>query len=153
MPGKVNPVMAEMLAMTMFQVIGCDTTIALAAQAGQLELNVMMPVIAYNLFEMMQITIGAVRTFTERSVSGLTANRAKAENWLAQNPIVVTALNPLIGYRQGAELVKEAAARGLTIRSIAIEKAMAGTLKRIDNGQSVSVEEIEIVLDDLRRLT
>lgn len=153
MPGKVNPVMAEMLAMTMFQVIGCDTTIALAAQAGQLELNVMMPVIAYNLFEMMQITIGAVRTFTERSVSGLTANRAKAENWLAQNPIVVTALNPLIGYRQGAELVKEAAARGLTIRSIAIEKAMAGTLKRIDNGQSVSVEEIETVLDDLRRLT
>jgi fumarate hydratase class II len=78
MPGKVNPVMAEMLDQAMFHIIGCDTTIALAVQAGQLELNVMMPVIAHNLFEMMQVLIGALNAFTERAVKGL-RNREKAE--------------------------------------------------------------------------
>ena len=68
----------------------------------------MMPVIAHSLFEAMQVTIGAVRAFTEQAVKGLTANREKAEGWLAKNAIVVTALNPIIGYAQGAELVKEA---------------------------------------------
>jgi fumarate hydratase class II len=153
MPGKVNPVMAEMLDMAMFQVIGCDTTIALATQAGQLELNVMMPVIAYNLFEMMQITISAVRAFTERAVHGLTANRVKAEGWLAQNPIVVTALNPLIGYSRGAELVEEAVIRSMTVRAIALEKANAGTLLHVDSTRLVTIEEIETALADLRRLT
>jgi fumarate hydratase class II len=153
MPGKVNPVMAEMLGMAMFHVIGCDTTVALAAQAGQLELNVMMPVIAHNLFAMMHITINSVRAFTERTVHGLAANRAKAEGWLAQNPIVVTALNPLIGYNQGAELVKEAAARHLTIYDIAMEKVKAGMLKHVDGDRLVTVEEIEAALNDLRRLT
>ncbi len=153
MPGKVNPVMAEMLDMAMFQVIGCDVTIALAAQAGQLELNVMMPVIAHNLFEMMQITIGSVQAFTERAVRGITANRGKAEGWLAQNPIVVTALNPLIGYSQGAELVKEAAARNMTIHEIAVEKAKDGRLKNVNGDQLITVEEIETALGDLRRLT
>ncbi len=153
MPGKVNPVMAEMLNMAMFQLIGCDTTIAMAAQAGQLELNVMMPVIAYNLFEMMQIAIGSVRLFTERAVHGLTANRVKAEGWLAQNPIVVTALNPLIGYSQGAQLVKEAEARHLTIHDIAVEKAKAGALKHVDGDLLVTVEEIEAALSALRKLS
>ena len=153
MPGKVNPVMAEMLDMAMFHVIGCDTTVALAAQAGQLELNVMMPVIAFSLFEMMHIAINSVRAFTERAVHGLTANRAKAEGWLAQNPIVVTALNPLIGYSQGAELVKEAAARRLTIYDIAVEKAKAGMLKHVDGDRLITVEEIEAAINDLQRLT
>jgi fumarate hydratase class II len=153
MPGKVNPVMAEMLDMAMFHVIGCDTTVALAAQAGQLELNVMMPVIAFSLFEMMHITINSVRAFTERAVHGLAANRAKAEGWLAQNPIVVTALNPLIGYSQGAELVKEAAARRLTIYDIAVEKAKAGMLKHVDGDRLITVEEIEAAFNDLRRIT
>jgi fumarate hydratase class II len=153
MPGKVNPVMAEMLDMTMFHVIGCDTTVSLAAQAGQLELNVMMPVIAYSLFEMMHLTINSVRAFTDQAVRGLAANRAKAEGWLAQNPIVVTALNPLIGYSQGAELVKEATARGLTIHDITVEKAKAGLLKHVDGDRLVTVEEIEAALNDLRRLT
>jgi len=153
MPGKVNPVMAEMLDMAMFQVIGCDVTIAMASQAGQLELNVMMPVIAYNLFEMMQITIGAVQAFTDRAVREITANRAKAEGWLIQNPIVVTALNPLIGYSQGAELVKEAAARNMTIHDIAVEKAKDGRLKNVNSDQLITVEEIETALGDLRRLT
>jgi fumarate hydratase, class II len=153
MPGKVNPVMAEMLDMAMFQIVGCDTTVALAAQAGQLELNVMMPVIAHNLFEMMQLMTAAVQAFTGRAVNGLTANRQKAEGWLAQNPILVTALNPLIGYNQGAELVKEATVRGLTIYDIAIEKAKAGALKHVDEARPVSVEEVEAALGNLRRLT
>lgn len=153
MPGKVNPVMAEMLDMAMFQMIGCDVTIALAAQAGQLELNVMMPVIAYNLFEMMQITIGAVQVFNDRAVRGLIANREKSEGWLAQNPIVVTALNPLIGYSQGAELVKEAAARNMTIHDLAVEKAKDHKLNNIDGDRLVNIEEIEDALGDLRRLT
>lgn len=153
MPGKVNPVMAEMLDMAMFHVIGCDTSVALAAQAGQLELNVMMPVIAHNLFEAMQVTIGAVRVFTERGVRGLTANREKAEGWLAKNAILVTALNPLIGYTQGARLVKEALARDLTIHQVAVEKAKAGALKHCDGDRPVTVEEVEAALSDLRRLT
>lgn len=153
MPSKVNPVMAEMLDMTMFHVIGCDVTVALATQAGQLELNVMMPVIAYCLFEMMQITITAVQAFTDRAVHGLTANRAKAEGWLVQNPILVTALNPLIGYSRGAELVKEAVSRHLTIYEIAVEKVKANTLKHVAENRLVSVEEIETALGDLRKLT
>lgn len=153
MPSKVNPVMAEMLNMTMFHVIGCDVTVALATQAGQLELNVMMPVIAYSLFEMMQITITAVQAFTDRAVHGLTANRAKAEGWLVQNPILVTALNPLIGYSRGAELVKEAVSRHLTIYEIAVEKVKANTLKHVAENRLVSVEEIETALGDLRKLT
>lgn len=153
MPSKVNPVMAEMLDMTMFHVIGCDVTVALATQAGQLELNVMMPVIAYSLFEMMQITITAVQAFTDRAVHGLTANRAKAEGWLVQNPILVTALNPLIGYSRGAELVKEAVSRHLTIYEIAVEKVKANTLKHVAENRLVSVEEIETALGDLRKLT
>jgi fumarate hydratase class II len=153
MPGKVNPVMAEMLDMAMFQVVGCDATIAFATQAGQLELNVMMPIIAYNLFEMMQITIAAVRAFTEKAVRGLTANRAKAEGWLAQNPTVVTALNPLIGYNKGAELVKEAVARNMSIRKLALEKAKKGMLMHVGSVHLVTVEEIEIAFANLQRFT
>jgi len=153
MPGKVNPVMAEMLDQAMFHVIGCDTTIALAVQAGQLELNVMMPIIAHNLFEMMQVTIGAVNVFTERAVKGLTANREKAEGWLSKNAIVITALNPVIGYSQGAALVKEALARNASIRDVAVEKAKVGLLKHRDENRLVTVEEIEFALSDLHRLT
>jgi len=153
MPGKVNPVMAEMLDQAMFHVIGCDTTVALAAQAGQLELNVMMPILGHNLFEMMQVVIGSVNAFTERAVKGLTANREKAEGWLAKNAIVVTALNPVIGYSQGAALVKEALANNASIRELAIERANAGILKHRDEDRPVSVEEIESALSDLRKLT
>ncbi len=136
MPGKVNPVMAEMLDQAMFHVIGCDTTVVMAVQAGQLELNVMMPIIAHDLFEMMQVMIGSVKAFTEKAVSGLTANREKAEGWLAKNAIVVTALNPVIGYSQGAALVKEALARNVAIREIALEKAKAGKLRHRDEDRA-----------------
>jgi aspartate ammonia-lyase len=153
MPGKVNPVLAEMLDMAMFYVVGLDTTVAMAAQAGQLELNVMMPIIAHSLFESMQVIIGSVRAFNEYAVKGLTANREKAEGWLAKNAIVVTALNPVIGYSQGAALVKEAVKGDLSIRDLAIEKARTGLLKHRDNDNPVSPEEIEHALNDMRRLT
>ena len=153
MPGKVNPVMAEMLDMAMFHVVGCDTTVMLAAQAGQLELNVMMPVIAYSLFEAMQVIIGSVQAFTERAIKGLTANREKAEGWLSKNAIIVTALNPLIGYSQGAQLVKESLARNISIRDLIKEKIKEGSLKHRDNDRPVSMEEIDEVLGNLRRLT
>ena len=153
MPGKVNPVLAEMLNMAMFHVQGCDLAVSLAAQAGQLELNVMMPIIAHNLFEMMQVTIGAVRAFTEKCVRGLTANREKAEGWLEKNAIVITALNPVIGYSAGAKLVKEALAKNVTIREVALKKAKSGELQHRDENRPVSVDEIEAALSDLRKLT
>ncbi|HEY3474481.1 MAG TPA: aspartate ammonia-lyase, partial [Anaerolineales bacterium] len=153
MPGKVNPVLAEMLDMAMFYVVGLDTTVAMAAQAGQLELNVMMPIIAHSLFESMQVIIGSVSAFREYAVIGLTANREKAEGWLAKNAIVITALNPVIGYAQGAALVKEALKKDMAIRDLAVERARAGLLKHRDNEHPVSVEEIEHALDDMRRLT
>ncbi len=121
MPGKVNPVLAEMLDMAMFYVLGNDTTITFAAQAGQLELNVMMPIIAYCLFQEIDVTIGAVKAFTDKCVLGLVANREKAEGWLAKNAIVATALNPIIGYQKGADVVKKAMAENRSIREIVVE--------------------------------
>jgi fumarate hydratase, class II len=121
MPGKVNPVLAEMLDMTMFYVLGNDTTITFAAQAGQLELNVMMPIIAYCLFQEIDVTIGAVKAFTQKCVADLSANREKAEQWLAKNAIIATALNPVIGYQKGAEVVKKAIAENRSIREIVVE--------------------------------
>lgn len=153
MPGKVNPVMAEMLNMAMFHVQGCDYVISLAAQAGQLELNVMMPIIAHNLFESMQVLIGALRAFTNKAVRDLTANQAKAQGWLEQNAIIVTALNPLIGYAAGAKLVKEALSSGKTVRQVAVEHAAAGALHHHKDGRMISPQEIEAALSNLRCLT
>ncbi len=153
MPGKVNPVMAEMLNMAMFHVMGGDTTVALAAQAGQLELNVMMPIIAHNLFEMMQVAIGAIRAFTQKCVLGMQANPEKAEHWLQQNNIIVTALNPLIGYQAGAALVKQASSRQENVRTVAVAQAKAGKLMHREENRPVRVEEVEAALGNLRSLT
>ena len=135
MPGKVNPVLAEMLNMAAFHVQGCDLAVSLAAQAGQLELNVMMPIIAHNLFEMMHVLIGAIRAFTEKCVVGVTANREKAYGWLAKNAILVTALNPVIGYMNGAAIAKEALATGRTIKELEVEKGL------------LSADEVDKLLD------
>jgi fumarate hydratase class II len=135
MPGKVNPVLAEMLDMTCFHVIGNDQTVMMAAQAGQLELNVMMPIIAHNLFEMMHVMIGAVNAFTTKCVVGLKANREKAHGWLAKNAILVTALNPVIGYLNGAAIAKEAMTSNRTIKEVVVEKGL------------LSAEEADRLLD------
>ena len=153
MPGKVNPVLAEMLNQAMYHIQGCDHTIALASQAGQLELNVMMPIIAHNLFEMMQVMIGSVSAFDEKCVRGITANSEKAENWLSKNAIVATALNPIIGYLEAGELVKEAMKRNLSIRQIAAEKIEAQTLKHKDQDKLVTIQEIDQKLGDIYKLT
>ncbi len=153
MPGKVNPVMAEMLDMAMFHVQGCDLTVSLACQAGQLELNVMMPIIAHNLFEMMQVMIGAISAFTHKCVEGLQANPVKAEGWLAKNAIVATALNPIIGYSSSAGLVKEAMRRNISIREVALEKVASGELMHVKDGQPVTAGEIELALNDFKHLT
>jgi fumarate hydratase class II len=122
MPGKVNPVIAEMVNQTMFHVMGNDLTIMLCGQAGQLELNVMMPIMGYNLFQMMDVTINALGVLKTKAIDGLVANKEKAEGWLAKNAILVTALNPVIGYLKGAEVAKEAMATGRTIREVVVEK-------------------------------
>jgi len=122
MPGKVNPVLAEMLDMACFHALGNDLTVTLAAQAGQLELNVMMPIIAHDLFEMMHVLIGAIDAFTRKCVRGLQANAQKAEGWLAKNAVLITALNPVIGYARGAEVAKEAVETGRTIREVVIAR-------------------------------
>jgi fumarate hydratase class II len=122
MPGKVNPVLPEMLNMACFHVMGNDLTVMMAGQAGQLELNVMMPIIAHNLFEMMQVLIGAIRAFTDKCVVGVRANPEKATGWLAKNAILVTALNPVIGYLKGADVAKEAMATNRTIKEVVVEK-------------------------------
>ncbi len=153
MPGKVNPVMAEMLNMAMYHVQGCDHTIALAAQAGQLELNVMMPIIAHNIFEMMQVTIGAVQTFTEKCVRGLQANPDKAAAWLEKNAIVVTALNPIIGYSAGAQLVKDSIALNITVRELAKARAEKGELTNIRENRPLDPAEVEAAFSDIRKLT
>lgn len=124
MPSKVNPVMAEMLNMVCFQVMGNDLVVMLAAQAGQLEINVMMPVIAHNLFASMDLLINTIRAFTERCVRGIKANPEKARTWLEKNAILVTALNPLIGYAKGAEVAQEAMATGKTIRQVVLERGL-----------------------------
>ncbi len=121
MPGKVNPVMAEMLDMAMFHVLGNDFTVMMGAQAGQLELNVMMPIIAHNLFEAMHVMIGSVKAFTVKGAIGLTANKERAEGWLAKNPILVTALNPYIGYQNGAKVAKQSLAENRPIKDIVVD--------------------------------
>lgn len=153
MPGKVNPVMAEMLNMAMFHIQGCDLTVSLASQAGQLELNVMMPIIAHNLFEMMQVMIGSISAFTIKCVLGLEANRIKAEGWLARNAIVATVLNPLIGYAASAALVKEAMRRNITIREVALEKVAAGELKHNKDGRLLTSDDIDLALKEFKHLT
>jgi aspartate ammonia-lyase len=124
MPGKVNPSVAEMVNMVCFQAVGNDTTVALAAGAGQLELNVMMPVIAHNLLFTMTILSSATEVFADRCVRGIEADAAQCAHWLDRSPALVTALAPHIGYGEAARLAKEAVERGLTVRDLLAEKRL-----------------------------
>ncbi len=124
MPGKVNPVLAEMLNQAMFHIMGNDHAVNMCGQAGQLELNVMMPIISHNLNEMMIVMIGSVNAFTDKAVKGLILNREQAEGWLANNPILVTALNPIIGYNNGATVAKKALAERKSVRQVVLEMGL-----------------------------
>ena len=118
MPGKVNPVMAEMMNMVCYQVIGNDAAVSAAAAAGQLELNVMMPVIAHNLLFSIGILENAVRTLAERCVRGIEADAEQCAHWLERSPAIVTALAPKLGYAEAARLAKEALRRRVTVREL-----------------------------------
>src|SRR6266571_1874858 len=140
MPGKVNPSIAEMVNMVCYQAIGNDVTVATAAEAGQLELNVMMPVIAHNLLFTMQILTNASRIFADACVAGVAADAAQCAHWLERSPAIVTALAPRIGYARAAELAKEAVAKQVTVRQLVREKGL------------LTDKEMDAVLD-LRAMT
>jgi aspartate ammonia-lyase len=124
MPGKVNPSIAEMVNQVCYQVIGLDTTVAMAAEAGQLQLNVMMPVIAYNVVFAEIILANATRVFDERCARGIRADEAQCRYWLERSPALVTALAPKIGYAEAAKLAKEAIATGLTVKELVTRKGI-----------------------------
>jgi aspartate ammonia-lyase len=124
MPGKVNPVIPEMVNMVCFQVAGNDTTIGLATQAGQLELNVMMPVIAHNLLQSIEILTNAVRALAEKCVRGITADEARARHYFEASVGMATVLNPLIGYEAAAKVAQESARTGETIVEVVRRKKL-----------------------------
>ncbi|HVO34053.1 MAG TPA: aspartate ammonia-lyase [Gemmatimonadales bacterium] len=124
MPGKVNPSIAEMVNQVCYQVMGNDQTVALAAEAGQLELNVMMPVIAHNLVFAIEILTSATRVLAERCVVGITADAAMCAHWLERSPALVTALAPKVGYAEAAKLAKESLAKGVTVRQLIEQKGL-----------------------------
>ncbi len=122
MPGKVNPVIPEVVNQTAFYVIGADTTITMAAEAGQLQLNVMEPVIAFSMFTSFTYMTRAVNTLVERCVNGITANAEVCSNYVMNSVGIVTALNPLLGYEITASVAKEALATGKSVRQIVVDE-------------------------------
>lgn len=124
MPGKVNPVMAELLDMVAFQVVGCDTVVAMAVQAGQLELNVMMPAMAWNVLHSIEILKNTCRAVARKCILGIKANRETCERYAYRSPSIATALNPVIGYARAAEIVKKALATGKTIPEVCLEEGV-----------------------------
>ena len=122
MPGKINPVMAELAAMVSFQVVGYDTAVALAVQAGQLELNVMMPTMAHSVLTSITIMTNMLRQLTDFCIKGITANQQRCEFYAQSTVSLATALNPYVGYTKAAEIVKESIATGKTIIEVARAK-------------------------------
>ncbi|HET8769524.1 MAG TPA: aspartate ammonia-lyase [Gemmatimonadaceae bacterium] len=140
MPGKVNPSIAEMVNQVVFQVIGNDATVAAAAEHGQLELNVMMPVIGHNLLGAINILGNAARVLDERCIRGIEANREMAAHWVERSAALATALAPRIGYAAAAALTKRSLAEGVNIRELVLREKV------------LTAEEAEEILD-LRRMT
>jgi fumarate hydratase class II len=140
MPGKVNPVIPEAVAMVAAQVIGNDATITIAGQSGNFQLNVMLPVIAYNLLQSIDLLSNAARVLADAAIAGFTVNLERINQALERNPILVTALNPVIGYEQGAKIAKQAYAQGRPVKQVAAELTQ------------LPAEELERLLDP-RELT
>jgi aspartate ammonia-lyase len=138
MPGKINPVIPELAAMVSFQVVGNDVAVAMAVQAGQLELNVMMPTMAYSVLQSITILTNMLRQFTDKCISGITANDSRCNFYAQATVSLATALNPYIGYAKAAEIAKEAVATGRSIIEIAREKKL------------LSEKEINEILDPVR---
>jgi fumarate hydratase class II len=121
MPGKVNPVIPEAAAMVAAQVIGNDGTITVAGQSGNFQLNVMLPVIAHNLLESVRLLASAYRASAKDAIAGFKVNEARLAEALDRNPILVTALNSVIGYDKGAAIAKQAYKEGRPIRDVAAQ--------------------------------
>jgi aspartate ammonia-lyase len=140
MPGKVNPSIPEMVNQVCFQVMGLDTTVAIASEHGQLELNVMMPVIAFNVLLAMRILTNAATVLTERTVKGIEANREMCQYWVERSAALATALAPQIGYERAAELSKQSVKEGTLIRDL------------VKREKILPADQIDEVLD-LRKMT
>jgi fumarate hydratase class II len=140
MPGKVNPVVAESVTMIAAQVIGNDSTITLAGQSGNFELNVMLPVIAYNLLQSLELLAIGSRNLADNAIAGFSVNRERIQDALARNPILVTALNPIIGYDKGAAIAKKAYREGRPILEVAAEMTDLGLdeLRRLLDPKSLT---------------
>ena len=121
MPGKVNPVIPEAVTMVCAQVIGNDATIAIGGQSGNFQLNVMLPVVAFNLLQSIALLANASTCLADKAIAGFTVNTDNINRVLARNPILVTALNPVIGYEKGAEIAKEAYQQGRPVKEVARE--------------------------------
>ena len=124
MPGKVNPVMAECLDMVAFQVVGNDLAVSMAVQAGQLELNVMTPAVAYNMLFSIQILANYIHVFTKKCVKGITVNEEQCSQYLEKNPSLATLLAPKIGYLEAAKIAKQAQAENRTVKEVVLEKKL-----------------------------
>lgn len=135
MPGKVNPVMAEVVNQVAFQVIGNDLTVTMASEAGQLELNVMEPVLIYNLLQSLDILNNVCKVFTERCVKGITANVQRCRQMVEHSVGIITAINPHVGYETATVIAKEAITTGRPIREIVLEKGI------------LTEEELDIILN------
>jgi len=140
MPGKINPSIPEMVNQVCFQVMGLDTTVAIASEHGQLELNVMMPVIAFNVLLSMRILTNAATVLAEKCVSGIEANREMCEYWVERSAALATALAPQIGYTRAAELSKRSVKEGVLIRDLVKREGL------------LPPNEVDEVLD-LRKMT
>ncbi len=140
MPGKINPVIPEAVTMVAAQVMGNDVTITLAGQSGNFQLNVMLPVAAYNLLQSISILASASRVLADKAIEGYTVNEEKIAGLVGRNPILVTALNPVIGYEMGAKIAKRAYAEGRSLKEVALEMT------------DLSEEELDQLLDP-RKLT
>lgn len=140
MPAKVNPVVPESAAMACAQVIGNDATITIAGQSGNFQLNVMLPVAAYNLLQSIHILGTASRMLADKAIQGFTVNETKIASLVEMNPILVTALNPVIGYEKGAAVAKQAFKEGRKVKDVAAEQT------------DLSIERINEILDP-RKLT
>jgi fumarate hydratase class II len=140
MPGKVNPVIPEAVTMVCAQVVGNDVTITIGGQSGNFQLNVMLPVIAYNLLQSIQLLASASRVLADKAIAGFTVNEERIASLVGRNPILVTALNPVIGYETGAKVAKRAYAEGRSLKEVALEET------------DLSEEDLDRLLDP-RQLT
>ncbi len=138
MPGKINPVIPEAVTMVCAQVMGNDVTITIGGQAGVFQLNVMLPVIAHNLLQSIESLGNAARVLADKAIEGFVLNEEKIGNLIDKNPILVTALNPIIGYDLGAKIAKTAYAEGKTLKEVALENT------------DLSEEKLDEILDPLK---